>query len=68
MRSTTTHNRPRETPDSAAPMHELPSALLASVTHDLRNPLSVILGASEVLHDEFHTLADEDRKVLAASA
>lgn len=39
----------------------LPSALLASVPHDLRNPLSVILGASEVLHDGFAGLADEDR-------
>jgi two-component system sensor histidine kinase KdpD len=39
----------------------LQSALLASVSHDLRNPLSVILGASEVLHDGFDRLADEDR-------
>ena len=39
----------------------LPSALLASVSHDLRNPLSVILGASEVLQDGFAHLADEDR-------
>ncbi|KGQ18209.1 Osmosensitive K [Lysobacter dokdonensis DS-58] len=39
----------------------LPSALLASVSHDLRNPLSVILGASEVLHDSFVHLADDDR-------
>ena len=62
MRSATTQNRPRDTADNAAPAHELPSALLASVTHDLRNPLSVILGASEVLHDEFPNLPDEDRQ------
>lgn len=62
MRSNITHNRPSDTADNAAPAHELPSALLASVTHDLRNPLSVILGASEVLHDEFPDLPDEDRR------
>jgi two-component system sensor histidine kinase KdpD len=34
--------------------------LLASVSHDLRSPLSVILGASEMLHDRFAHLPDDD--------
>jgi len=64
MRSDATNNR---TQDVAAAMHvaaddfALPSALLASVPHDLRNPLSVILGASEMLHDGFGCLPEEDR-------
>lgn len=64
MRSNTLHNRTqdeaRATQDVGAAAMALPSALLASVSHDLRNPLSVILGASEVLQESLH-LADEDR-------
>lgn len=64
MRNDAHDNR---TQDVAAAMHiaaddfALPSALLASVPHDLRNPLSVILGASEMLHEGFGSLAEEDR-------
>ena len=39
----------------------LSSALLASVSHDLRNPLSVILGASEALQDSDAHAAEDDR-------
>jgi two-component system sensor histidine kinase KdpD len=64
MRENAMHNRTR---DGAPARHvasdalALQSALLASVSHDLRNPLSVILGASEMLQDSFEHLADEDR-------
>ena len=64
MRSNANHNR---TQDAAAAVNvaadefALPSALLASVPHDLRNPLSVILGASEVLQQDFSCIPDEDR-------
>ncbi|MGO4550424.1 sensor histidine kinase [Lysobacter sp. 2RAF19] len=64
MRMDVTHNRMQvEAPAThhVAESLALPSALLASVSHDLRGPLSVILGASEVLHDGFAHLADEDR-------
>jgi two-component system sensor histidine kinase KdpD len=47
--------------DVAGDAIALSSALLASVSHDLRNPLSVIIGASEVLQDRFAHLADDDR-------
>lgn len=63
MRSShATNNRTQEvTPTTRVEEFALPSALLASVTHDLRNPLSVILGASEVLQDGYAHLGDEDR-------
>ena len=38
----------------------LSSALLASLSHDLRNPLSVILGAADVLQSRFADLLDGD--------
>ena len=65
MHDHATHNRVTDTApathDVLADALPLPSALLASVSHDLRSPLSVILGASEVLQDGFAHLADEDR-------
>jgi two-component system sensor histidine kinase KdpD len=44
----------------ATDAHALSSALLASISHDLRNPLSVIRGAAEVLQAGFPHLEDED--------
>lgn len=64
MRSDATNNRTQDVAPAmrlVADEFALPSALLASVTHDLRNPLSVILGASEVLQDGYAHLGDEDR-------
>jgi len=48
------------THDVAADALALSSALLASVSHDLRNPLSVIHGAAEVLQERFAHLVDDD--------
>ena len=63
MRTTTMHV-PQEatlaTHDAASDALALSSALLASVSHDLRNPLSVIQGAAEVLQARFANLADGD--------
>lgn len=39
----------------------LPNALLASVSHDLRSPLSVIQGAAEMLLEGFAHLGDDER-------
>lgn len=65
MHGNATHNRMQDlspaTQDVVAEALALPSALLASVSHDLRSPISVILGASEMLHEGFAHLADEDR-------
>jgi len=48
------------THDVAADALALSSALLASVSHDLRNPLSVIHGAAEVLQERLAHLVDDD--------
>ena len=56
-------------PDAAIATHDvveevvsLPSVLLASVSHDLRNPLSVVLGASEMLQQGIAHLVDDDHR------
>lgn len=49
------------TQDVATDALALSSALLASVSHDLRSPLSVILGASDALHHHIAHHADDDR-------
>ena len=41
------------------------SALLSSVSHDLRTPLAVITGAATSLRDASHTLSERTRKELA---
>jgi two-component system sensor histidine kinase KdpD len=43
------------------------SALLASISHDLRTPLAVMAGASSSLAERGERLAPEDRHALAAS-
>ncbi|SMP55210.1 sensor histidine kinase [Anoxynatronum buryatiense] len=43
----------------------LRAALLRSVAHDLRSPLTALLGAGSLLADEYHHLADEERQQLA---
>lgn len=48
------------THDVATDALALSSALLASLSHDLRNPLSVILGAADVLQSRFADLLDGD--------
>jgi len=59
LHNETQHAAPA-THDVATDAIALSSALLASVSHDLRNPLSVILGASEVLQARSAHLPDED--------
>lgn len=44
----------------------LRSALLRSVAHDLRSPLTALTGASSLLVDEFDKLSIEEQKKLAA--
>lgn len=44
----------------------LRSALLRSVAHDLRSPLTALTGASSLLVDEFEQLSSEEKKELAA--
>jgi two-component system sensor histidine kinase KdpD len=59
----TLHDKQQAMPtthDVAADALALSSALLASVSHDLRNPLSVIHGAAEVLQERFAHLVDDD--------
>ena len=61
MRNDRTYNRMQDAaPATNVDALALPSALLASVSHDLRNPLAVILGASEALHDGSAHLVGED--------
>jgi two-component system, OmpR family, sensor histidine kinase KdpD len=43
------------------------SALLASISHDLRTPLAVMAGASSTLADRGERMAPEERQALAAS-
>jgi len=46
---------------------EVRSALLSTVSHDLRTPLASITGAATALLDEGTTLAEEDRRDLLVS-
>lgn len=43
------------------------STLLASISHDLRTPLAVVLGASSTLADAGEQLTPEERRTLAKS-
>ncbi len=43
------------------------SALLASISHDVRTPLAVILGAASTLADRGESLGAQERRALAAS-
>jgi two-component system sensor histidine kinase KdpD len=45
----------------------LHAALLASISHDLRDPLTAILGSAETLHDRWRTLPEATRIDLVAS-
>jgi two-component system, OmpR family, sensor histidine kinase KdpD len=51
----------------AAETESLRNTLLASISHDLRTPLAVIIGASSALSDPNLTLQPEDRAKLAKS-
>lgn len=44
---------------------KLRAALLRSVAHDLRSPLTVLLGAGNLLADNYEHLSDDKRKKLA---
>lgn len=44
---------------------KLRAALLRSVAHDLRSPLTVLLGAGNLLADNYELLSDDKRKKLA---
>ncbi|MEN1760687.1 sensor histidine kinase [Anoxynatronum sibiricum] len=43
----------------------LRATLLRSVAHDLRSPLTALLGAGSLLADQYHHLSDEERQKLA---
>lgn len=43
---------------------QLRTALLSSVSHDLRTPLALVLGAAETLHSRHASLAAEERDTL----
>lgn len=51
----------------AAETERIRSALLASISHDLRTPLAVMAGASSSLAERGERLSPEERKALAAS-
>ena len=55
----------RETIRIAMEREQLRSTLLRSVAHDLRSPLTVLSGASNLLADDFDRLTIEERKKLA---
>jgi two-component system sensor histidine kinase KdpD len=44
---------------------QLRATLLRSVAHDLRSPLTALLGAGNLLADNYEKLSDEERKKLA---
>jgi two-component system sensor histidine kinase KdpD len=51
----------------AAETERIRSALLASISHDLRTPLAVMSGASSSLAEQGEQLAPEERRALARS-
>jgi two-component system sensor histidine kinase KdpD len=53
--------------EMAAETERIRSALLASISHDLRTPLAVMAGASSSLVESGERLGDEDRRALARS-
>ena len=53
--------------EMAAETERIRSALLASISHDLRTPLAVMAGASSSLVESGERLSDDDRRALARS-
>ena len=51
----------------AAEADRLRSALLTSISHDLKTPLAAVLGASTTLRDYFAPMSEEDRKDLLST-
>ncbi len=51
----------------AAEADRLRSALLTSISHDLKTPLAAVLGASTTLRDYFASMSEEDRKDLLST-
>ncbi|WP_151720139.1 sensor histidine kinase [Gemmobacter serpentinus] len=51
----------------SAEADKLRSALLTSISHDLRTPLAGIMGAADTLHDYFDALPEEDRRALLST-
>ena len=51
----------------AAEADRLRSALLTSISHDLKTPLAAILGAAWALRDSSSSMSDEDRKDLIST-
>lgn len=51
----------------AAEADRLRSALLTSISHDLKTPLAAVLGASTTLRDYFASLPEEDRRDLLST-
>jgi two-component system sensor histidine kinase KdpD len=69
--SAITHNRLRQRLDDArvrARTEEFHATLLDSVSHDLRGPLTSVLGASSALQQHWRTLSDASRVQLIAIA
>lgn len=58
-------NRERENIRVAMERENLRAALLRSVAHDLRSPLTALSGAGSLLADNFDTLTYEEKKKLA---
>ena len=59
--------RAQSTLEVEAETERIRSTLLASISHDLRTPLAVIVGASSTLAESGERLSAEDRHALAAS-
>jgi two-component system sensor histidine kinase KdpD len=51
----------------AAEADRLRSALLTSISHDLKTPLAAILGASGTLRDYFNSMTEQDRNDLLST-
>ncbi|MDM9647499.1 sensor histidine kinase KdpD [Rhizobium sp. S163] len=51
----------------AAEADRLRSALLTSISHDLKTPLAAVLGASTTLRDYFASMSEEDRRDLLST-
>jgi two-component system sensor histidine kinase KdpD len=51
----------------AAEADRLRSALLTSISHDLKTPLAAILGASGTLREYFHSMPEDDRNDLLST-
>jgi two-component system sensor histidine kinase KdpD len=51
----------------AAEADRLRSALLTSISHDLKTPLAAILGAAGTLREYFHSMPEEDRNDLLST-